>query len=52
MMILLVAVFPANVYAALHRIPLGGEDATPLIPRLLEQLLYLCCVAYACFRKR
>lgn len=47
LLVLLVAVFPANVYAAIHQIPLGGEAATPLVPRLLEQLLYLFCVAYA-----
>jgi len=47
LMLLLIAVFPANVYAALHDIPFGGDPATPLLPRLLEQVVYLCCVAWA-----
>jgi uncharacterized membrane protein len=42
--LLLIAVFPANVYAARHRVGLH----TPLLPRTLEQLLYLaCCAAVA-----
>ncbi|GIL31684.1 DoxX family protein [Actinocatenispora comari] len=42
--LLLIAVFPANVYAARHRVGLH----TALLPRTLEQLLYLaCCAAVA-----
>jgi len=47
LLLLLVAVFPANVYAAVYDIPFGGDPATPLLPRLLEQIFYLCCVAWA-----
>ncbi|BCJ27596.1 hypothetical protein Asera_17040 [Actinocatenispora sera] len=42
--LLLLAVFPANAHAARRRVGLH----TPLLPRTLEQLLYLaCCVAVA-----
>ena len=38
---LLVAMFPANVYAAVERLTLGGAPATPLLPRTLMQLVFL-----------
>lgn len=38
---LLVAMFPANVYAAVEGLTLGGEPATALIPRTLMQLAFL-----------
>lgn len=49
LLLLLVAVFPANVYAATEAIEFGGKAATALIPRLLEQLFYLACVGWAGF---
>jgi uncharacterized membrane protein len=39
--ILLVVMFPANVYAAMQGLMLGGEPATQLVPRAAMQLLYL-----------
>jgi uncharacterized membrane protein len=39
--LLLVALFPANVYAALNEIPLRGQAATPLWLRTPMQLLYI-----------
>jgi uncharacterized membrane protein len=39
--LLLVALFPANVYAALGEIPFRGEAATPLWIRTPMQLLYI-----------
>lgn len=46
--LLLVAMFPANVSAALRKLPLGGKPATPLVPRTLMQLLFVgACVAVA-----
>jgi uncharacterized membrane protein len=39
--ILLVAMFPANVYAAMSGLTLGGEPPTALLPRAAMQLLYL-----------
>jgi uncharacterized membrane protein len=38
---MLLAMFPANVYAAVEGISLGGSPATPLLPRTLMQLLFL-----------
>lgn len=38
---LLVAMFPANVYAAVEGLTLGGAPATALVPRTLMQLLFL-----------
>src|ERR671916_3420590 len=37
----LVAVFPANVYAALNEVPIRGAAATPLWVRVPMQLLYV-----------
>ena len=47
--LLLVAVFPANVYVAIHHIPFGGEPATPLFLRAIEQLVFLAAVLWAGF---
>ncbi len=41
LVLLLVALFPANVYAALSEIPLGGNAPTPLWARAPMQLLYI-----------
>ncbi|WP_394840896.1 DoxX family protein [Pendulispora brunnea] len=49
LLLLLLAVLPANVYAATHHVTFDGAPATPLLPRLLEQLLYLAAVAWAGF---
>lgn len=38
---LLVAMFPANIDAALKHIPLRGKQPTPLWPRLFMQLVYI-----------
>jgi uncharacterized membrane protein len=50
--LLLLALFPANVYAALNHIPFAGEPATPLVPRTLEQLVFLAAVVWAGFGER
>lgn len=39
--VLLVAMFPANVYAATAGLTLGGEPATALLPRAAMQAVYL-----------
>lgn len=39
--LLMVAMFPANVYAARHQLTLGGKPVTPLPRRTVEQVLYL-----------
>lgn len=38
---LLVAMFPANVYAAVEGLTVGGAPATALVPRTLMQLIFL-----------
>lgn len=38
---LLVVMFPANVYAALAGLTVGGALAMPLLPRTLLQVLFL-----------
>jgi uncharacterized membrane protein len=53
---MLIVMFPANVYAAVEGLSLGGSPATPLIPRTLMQLLFLAAalsvVAYHARRRR
>ena len=41
LVLLLIALFPANVYAALNEVPLRGEAPTPLWLRGPMQLLYI-----------
>lgn len=41
LILLLVAMFSANVNAALNGIPLGGQDPTPLLLRTPMQLIYI-----------
>ena len=41
LVLLLVALFPANVYAIVNEIPLGGNAPTPLWVRAPMQLLYI-----------
>jgi uncharacterized membrane protein len=52
LVLLLLAVFPANVYAAKHQITFGGESSTPLIQRSIEQIIYLAAVGWAGFGRR
>src|SRR5215510_5345440 len=44
---LLVAMFPANVYAALRDVKLGGRSATPLLFRLPLQLWWIGVLIWA-----
>lgn len=39
--LLMLAMFPANVYAARHRVTLAGKPVTPLPLRTAEQILYI-----------
>lgn len=41
---LLVAMFPANAYAAMSGVRIGGDAAMPLLPRLSLQLIYLAAL--------
>lgn len=45
--VLFVLMLPANVYAALEDIPLGGDPATPLWFRIPEQLVYIAVALLA-----
>ena len=51
LVLLLVSLFPANVYAALSEIPLRGEAATPLWIRTPMQLLYIGMVWWTSIRE-
>ena len=52
LIVLLLCVLPANVYAALNRIPFGGHEAGPayLLVRVPFQLLVVWWVYYAAVR--
>lgn len=45
--VLLIAMFPANVYAALNELTLSGAPVTPLLPRTLLQLVFIAACAAA-----
>jgi uncharacterized membrane protein len=51
LVLLLAALFPANVYAALSEIALRGEAATPLWIRTPMQLLYIGMVWWTSIRR-
>lgn len=50
--LLLIAMFPANVYAALNEIPLGGQAATPLWLRTPMQILFIGMVWWTSIKVR
>lgn len=50
--LLLLAVFPANVYAALNELTLGGRPVTELLPRALMQVVFLAATIAATARGR
>jgi uncharacterized membrane protein len=47
--LLLLAMFPANVYAAHEGLSIGGRPVTPLGPRTILQLVFLAAVGVAGF---
>jgi uncharacterized membrane protein len=47
LILLLIAVLPANIHAARARIPLRGKPATPLVARVLLQILFIALVYWA-----
>jgi uncharacterized membrane protein len=47
--LLLLAMFPANVYAALEGLSIDGRPVTPLGPRTIMQLVFLAAVGVAGF---
>lgn len=48
---LLVAVLPANIHAAQSDLTIGGAAATPLLPRVALQLLFIVLVWWAGLRR-
>jgi uncharacterized membrane protein len=51
LILLMAAMFPANVNAALNDIMLRGNPATPLIPRTLLQILWMVLVWWSAVRR-
>ena len=47
---LFVAILPANLYAAQNGVPVLGATATPVIPRILVQLLFIALTYWAGIR--
>lgn len=52
LILFLIAVFPANYYAAVNNVPLQGRDATPLWFRLPLQLLWIFLLWWSVLRAR
>lgn len=44
LVILLIAMYPANIRAAKHNLPIGGKPATPLVLRTILQIVFLSAV--------
>ncbi len=51
LVLFMVALFPANVYAALNEIPLGGEAPTPLWLRAPMQLIFIGMLWWTSIKK-
>jgi len=47
LILFLIAVLPANIHAALSGVTLRGAPATPLVPRIALQLLFIALVWWA-----
>lgn len=50
LIVFLVAVLPANIHAARAELTLGGTAATPLIPRIALQVLFIGLIWWAGWR--
>lgn len=50
LVLLLIALFPANVYAALHAVPLRGSAPTPLWLRAPMQILWIALLWWTSIR--
>jgi uncharacterized membrane protein len=50
LILFLMAVLPANIHAAQAGVTIGGTVATPLIPRVLLQLLFMVLVGWTGLR--
>jgi uncharacterized membrane protein len=47
LILLLIAVLPANIHAAQAKVPLRGKPATPLIVRIPMQILFIALISWA-----
>jgi uncharacterized membrane protein len=45
--LMLIAIFPANVYAARHRLTIGGRPVPSLLPRAIIQIIFLIALWFA-----
>jgi uncharacterized membrane protein len=52
LILFLIAVLPANIHAAQSGVTIGGTAATPLVPRVLLQLLFIALVWWTGLRRR
>ena len=50
LILFLIAVFPANYYAAANNVPLQGKDATPLLIRAPLQLAWIFLIWWSVLR--
>jgi uncharacterized membrane protein len=51
LVVFLIAVLPANIHAASAGVTLGGAAATPMLPRIALQLLFIALVWWAGWRR-
>jgi uncharacterized membrane protein len=52
LVLFLIAVLPANIHAARAGVTLGGAAATPLLPRIALQLLFIALLWWAGWRRQ
>lgn len=52
LILLLLAVLPANIHAARAGLSLGGSPVTPLVPRVAFQALFIALLWWAAVRKK
>lgn len=52
LILFLIAVLPANIYAARAGLSLGGSPVTPLVPRVAVQLLFILLVWWSALKSR
>jgi uncharacterized membrane protein len=49
--VMLIAIFPANVFAARHLLSVGGRSVPALVPRTLIQIIFLVALWVAAFTR-
>lgn len=52
LILLLLAVLPANIHAARAGLTLGGSPVTPLVPRVALQVLFIVLLWWSAVRRR